>query len=90
MASTNWLLLFNFKLTDSVTPLSDSVAMTLPPEFNTAKPLASKVTVAATVLPVVDAFNNTLLLAAPLAMATLGLSVTGVYSVAVVLPWIAL
>ena len=57
--------------------------MTVPPEFNTAWPLASNVTVAATVLPVVDAFNKILLLAAPFAIATSGISVAGVYSVPV-------
>ena len=55
----------------------------MPPEFNTACPLASNAIVAATLLLVVVAFNKTALLAAPLATATFGTSVTGVYSVPV-------
>ena len=83
MASTNWLLLFNFRLTVSSVPLSFNDTCTLPPEFNAAKPLASNTTFAATVLPVVVVLNNVVLLGAPLAIDTFGLSVTGVYSVAV-------
>ena len=48
--------------------------------------MASKVIVAATVLPLREAFNKTLLLIAPLAMDTFGVSVTGAYSVALAVP----